>query len=418
MIPIFISSDDNYAPYLAASIVSILENTDSFINFYILDSGISDSNINKLCLIKNKYKNFSIEFIKIDSEKEFSTIETNNNQAKHVTIATYNRFLIPSLKPDISKAIYLDVDIIANGDIASLYNHDLKSYAIGAIPGQMIEVSNLCISRLGLSPEHKIFNAGVLLMDIQKFNKQNIIQSFFEIEKQYRDKMLYGDQDILNIYFNNNYLQIDKIFNYEAITGALCDNFILRHYTSDLKPWHINPNLNTTILNDKNIFWYYLAKTDFYYDVLKNCKFNTKKSLYEKELNFLLNKKHKCIKNKINFIKKVLNTKSYKQMDNKQKSYYLNLMTTCILKNKNNKLCDKFQIIIFAEYLRKNISHNILKSCEGYKKISFTKNLLKTILSVENTYKGNSKYKAFTVFGIKLKLRIKNYDSISSNTRL
>ena len=40
-IPIFLASDNNYAPFVATTIASICDNTKSFCNFYILDGGIS-----------------------------------------------------------------------------------------------------------------------------------------------------------------------------------------------------------------------------------------------------------------------------------------------------------------------------------------------------------------------------------------
>lgn len=51
-IPVFLSSDDNYVPYMAALIVSIMENTKSKVDFYIIDSGISQHNKKQLIEIK------------------------------------------------------------------------------------------------------------------------------------------------------------------------------------------------------------------------------------------------------------------------------------------------------------------------------------------------------------------------------
>ena len=36
-IPIFLSSDNNYAPFVATTIASVCDNTKSFCDFYILD---------------------------------------------------------------------------------------------------------------------------------------------------------------------------------------------------------------------------------------------------------------------------------------------------------------------------------------------------------------------------------------------
>ena len=73
-IPIFLSSDNNYAPYVATTIASICDNTKSFCDFYILDGGISKENQEKIYVLKEKFNNFSIEFINIDVDKEFKSI--------------------------------------------------------------------------------------------------------------------------------------------------------------------------------------------------------------------------------------------------------------------------------------------------------------------------------------------------------
>ena len=289
-IPVFLSSDDNYAPYMAATIVSVAENTNSYIDFYILDNCITEENSEKILSIIKKYTHCSIEFIKINSEEIFSSIKSGNEYCNHISISAFNRFLIPVLKPNLKKVIYLDSDIIANGDILNLYNHDLSSFALGAIPGQMTDISNICIELLGLSKSHKFFNSGVLLIDTEKFRDKNILKHFYEIEKEYREKILYLDQDILNVYFENNYLQLDKIFNYEAIENDLCDNFILRHYTTGLKPWLVSPNIKTDIIKNSDIFWYYLSKTPYYEFVANNCECKTPESMHKLRLQKLLEK--------------------------------------------------------------------------------------------------------------------------------
>ena len=72
-IPIFLSSDNNYAPFVATTIASICDNTKSFVEVYVLDGGITEENQEKISALKDVFKNFSIEFIKIDLEKECIT---------------------------------------------------------------------------------------------------------------------------------------------------------------------------------------------------------------------------------------------------------------------------------------------------------------------------------------------------------
>lgn len=51
-IPIFLSSDNNYAPFVATTIASICDNTKSFCDFYILDGGIEEENKEKFVSLK------------------------------------------------------------------------------------------------------------------------------------------------------------------------------------------------------------------------------------------------------------------------------------------------------------------------------------------------------------------------------
>ena len=48
-IPVFLASDDNYSPFCATTMASILMHTKEFIEFYILDCGISQKNKIKIC---------------------------------------------------------------------------------------------------------------------------------------------------------------------------------------------------------------------------------------------------------------------------------------------------------------------------------------------------------------------------------
>ena len=117
-IPVFLSSDNNYAPFIATTIASICNNTKSFIEFYILDSGISEGNKEKILSLSNKFDNFSLEYIFIDVQKYFK----NFRSIPYITLSTYNRIFIPEKNKKNEKIIYLDCDLIVTSDISELYN--------------------------------------------------------------------------------------------------------------------------------------------------------------------------------------------------------------------------------------------------------------------------------------------------------
>lgn len=287
-IPIFLSSDNNYAPYVATTIASICDNTKSFCDFYILDGGISKENQEKIYVLKEKFNNFSIEFINIDVDKEFKSINYKNNE--YISISTYNRFLIPHLKPELEKVLYLDVDIVVLGDIAKLYSIDLENYALGAAWDKSRILYNTDTKDpMELSDNYKYFNAGVLLIDIKKWNKNNIVNKLFAIEKKYGEKVLHADETLLNKYFDNNYKIFDIKFNYTDydVLNSPDSEIVIRHFASALKPW----NANYCILGKKvvplktfEIFWNYAKMTLFYEKIRKNYNHSINSNMLTKRM--------------------------------------------------------------------------------------------------------------------------------------
>ena len=271
-IPIFLSSDDNYAPFVATTIASICDNTESFCDFYILDSGISEENKEKICELKKQLLNFDIEFIPIDLEKEFKNINYCN-AGNYISISTYNRFLIPKVKPELGKVLYLDIDIVVLGDIAELYNQELEGYALGAVWDKSRKYYNLDTKELmELSDDYKYFNAGVLLIDIQKWNKDNIVEKLFKISDRYGEKVLHADETLLNKYFDGQYKILDLKYNYLEydLISHPQEQVIIRHFATKFKPWTIPPGKSTKQMFGADEFWKYAEKTAFYTDILEN----------------------------------------------------------------------------------------------------------------------------------------------------
>ena len=282
-IPVFLASNDNYAPFVATTMASICYNTKAFIEFYILESGICDFRKRQIEGLKEKFDNFSVEFIEIDLEKfkEFDTIS-------HVSLDTYSRFLIPELKPTIKKAIYSDVDVVFMDDIVELYNEELENFAIGAV--EEIEQPNYN------------FCAGLLLIDCEKWRKETITNKLFGL-LEVEENVDLGDQTILNLYFQKEYKKLDTKYcltnkvvyrknivdkKYSKEVNNAIKNPTIRHYEGPDKPWNTSKTsykgLKCLYFNE---FWFFAEMTNFYTGLVN--EFNASiielsNSIYKKEI--------------------------------------------------------------------------------------------------------------------------------------
>ncbi|MCB5288406.1 MAG: glycosyltransferase [Candidatus Cloacimonetes bacterium] len=278
-IPVFLSSDDKFSPFVATTVTSICANTKAFVHFYVLDGGISEKNRAKIVSLKRTFTNFDLEFIKIDTNhifKDFISLPA-------ITLATYNRLLIPELKQNLKKVIYLDVDIIALGDIATLYNENMDGYSLAAVPeDSYVTASTKKVKQsMELSEDHKYFNAGVLLLDCEKWNSHGITDNLFCIADKYKNQITWQDQDILNKEFDCNYKILDGRYNImtEAVRKRPVQaGGIIRHFSTVWKPWNYNGVYGSATVANFNDFWQVAAKTPFFLELLTKSEIGKKKT--------------------------------------------------------------------------------------------------------------------------------------------
>ena len=264
-IPVFLASDDNYAPFAATTIASICKNTREYVQFLVLDGGISAENRAKIAKLSEKFTNCHVEFIPVDTApfKDFT------RTISHISESTYSRFILGRIHPEIRRAIYLDVDVIALGDIVELWSQDLDGYAIGAIRDCNVganPVERILERRqnkaIGVALDHKYFNAGVLLIDLEKWRADGVEDSLFEIEFSTRGKIPCQDQDILNILFSRlGYAELDPRFNwttkYSFVYGPSAPNgTVIRHFTTAAKPWLTKTYLTGELCNHSDFCHY------------------------------------------------------------------------------------------------------------------------------------------------------------------
>src|ERR1700761_8756774 len=173
------ATDNHYAILLAALIKSIEVNhkTSEKIDFYIIDDGISNTNIKKI----QDSSDASITTLHWFKSNEVIPRGINIPIDKSAfPITTYLRLFAPYIIPQETKrVIYLDVDMIVLEDISKLWHIDIEGRLFGAV----IDIAETVDStwsgipnykQLGLDPKTKYFNAGLLLIDPIKWREEDI----------------------------------------------------------------------------------------------------------------------------------------------------------------------------------------------------------------------------------------------------
>ena len=275
-IPIFYEGQDDLIDILATSIASVCYNTKSFINFYILDCGINDNNKKLLKLMKEEFDNFSIEFISVD----LSVFKGLRGWGPHKdNLDVYARLLIPDLKPELKKVIYLDSDTICMNDIQSLYDVDLEEYAYAATPelGCDKVIFDNCVNNLGIDKNHIYPSAGMLVLNLEKIkNSKKLVQ----ICRDYNDKLMVYNEEIFSIAFGcNGYKKLDLRYNMADRINRIKDvnapeitdeyieeewkHVVIQHLTPTKPHKYIYSETGKIARNIWN-FWFYAKMTPFY----------------------------------------------------------------------------------------------------------------------------------------------------------
>ncbi|MBQ8464804.1 MAG: glycosyltransferase family 8 protein [Alphaproteobacteria bacterium] len=333
-IPVFYEGQDDLIGILATSIASVCYNTKSFIDFYILDCGICDFNKKQLESLKNKFSNFSIEFIPIDL-KQFKGL---TGWGPGNFIDCYARLLIPELKPNLKKVIYLDSDIIALDDIDLLWQQNLENYTYAAVPdlGYDDYFFKHCKNDLGVADEHIYPNAGVLLLDTEQCRKMNFTEQVLKLAKQKKRSIIVIIEDLLSIYFGtNNYKRLDNRYNLtdrsneiqKICAPEITDEYlqeewkhIVLQHLSPGKAWKLLKNsYNGRDLKLFDNFWFFAQMTPFY-DGLTKKYYTEISSIYTQMVLSSVNNinskvSHFNIEKQSNLTNPIRKSKSYKLFD-------------------------------------------------------------------------------------------------------
>lgn len=242
MIRILLGADDAYVKPMTIAAHSALRHlrSDRTVEVHLIDGGISATNRQRVvhCLEAVHPKARAIW-----RHADLSAFDNIN--VRRYSAASMIRLLIPHLfDQDVDRVLYIDSDVIVDGDIAELWDMDLGDVPVWAVQnGAEFEFDRLSetFEEISVPSGARYFNSGVLLMNLNVWRKKKISERVVDFMIRHNDRLSFPDQDALNAVVAGDWGRLPPRWNKQVIRlgrpeAAQFDEPGILHFTTH-KPW-------------------------------------------------------------------------------------------------------------------------------------------------------------------------------------
>lgn len=170
----------------------------------------------------------------------------------HIKVArfsriTYARLYMPKVLKGIThRFIYVDADAMCVRSLSKLWNLDMRGKAMGAVS----ETEEAVLYRAGYLKlkSGKYFNDGIMLIDVDEWERQEITEKCFSYQCEPRERFLGQSQDVLNLVFDGQNYFLPNQYNMYGGGSRDQGDSIFVHWTGRRKPWQM-------VLTDFDVQW-------------------------------------------------------------------------------------------------------------------------------------------------------------------
>lgn len=261
-IPLLVVADYRMEVGMGVTLYSALRNLGEGygLDIYLLSGAVGWNALRKLKKsLRSLKKPFRLNIVPI-SDKQFKGFHSFAN----TSLFTYARFLFQDMFPHLRKVIYLDVDVLVLGNLAELYCTPLGENLLAAAVGRGTSRADDCwgilnYKELGIPPETPYFNAGVLIMDLEAWRRENFAKRCMDYAEKYPELCIFWDQTVMNTLLAGRFTHLDQKWNqqFNGLKKSSDDLGILHFWGSD-KPWNFTNDLPH---GAKNLFFEELDRT-------------------------------------------------------------------------------------------------------------------------------------------------------------
>jgi lipopolysaccharide biosynthesis glycosyltransferase len=252
-IVVALSADRNFVKQLSVVIAGIARTATRPHRVFALHDGYSADLISEI----SKAGNERVQLTWLDARSsEFDRAKLPD----YLPTATLFRLRIRDLLPrETDRVIYIDTDAIVQHPLDQLWEWDLGDYCVAAVRDPAIPWAagpiGLPWSELEIAPDCPYFNAGVLVIDTQRWESEHVTQRALELLAH--SPFRHGDQSALNAVLAGRWTALTPDWNVqaghllgdrslawlvdsrEAVTKAVTDPAIV-HFNSGFgfgRPW-------------------------------------------------------------------------------------------------------------------------------------------------------------------------------------
>jgi lipopolysaccharide biosynthesis glycosyltransferase len=243
--------DERYVQHLSVMLYSLIEHNKHYVvnAFVLIPRDVQEPTLDK---IRHSISRFSsnLHFIKADP-----SLVQSFKVFGHVTCATYYKLFMGELLPQgLQKVIYLDSDVVVRGRLDELWNSCYGNFIAGAVTDSYVEANPQIKSNLGLDSALPYFNAGVLLIDLNRWRQANVGSEAVAFAQRYADRISFADQCPLNWVLRDRWMKLPEIWNLQTASMVVGSQYgflnysraakerglaaKIIHFSGPSKPWH------------------------------------------------------------------------------------------------------------------------------------------------------------------------------------
>lgn len=244
---ILFAADERFAPLLLIAIKSLLQNCSSSerLKITVFDRGIT-APFKEALVFYTKQAVAELQFIDVRREILRETTKTIPDSFFSLPdTGHYDRLLAPILL-ESDRLLYLDSDILIQGDVIELWNTPLRQRSISAVEDEIIptigsDFGIIDFDERQLLRSQPYFNSGVMLIDLAEWRRSDVAPKCFEcvvkfIKANDAPPPLH-DQFALNVVFYNVWNQLDAGWNcFAQNITRIVENQKIIHFAGGYKP--------------------------------------------------------------------------------------------------------------------------------------------------------------------------------------